>query len=251
MASIDKHLETKERILQAAKEEFSDKGFDGARMGAIAKRASANQALLHYYFDTKEKLYEEVLHHYYFLEDEQLIRKEMEGWSLSPEETLYMGIYLLVNLPLGAFDPDFIRIISREVAEGRNNLKNLMSKYFYPRISSFVEVIQYGVDQGVFETENTYMVIMQMVSFIIVYENQREIAKNLDFPWVEFLFSEHSKEQMFQFLLKHTFKGLTPVGKVVKIPEISDEKMQQLDKIIAQIGFLHSKRVKSGPDNAE
>ena len=58
---VDDNLETRERIIFAAKKEFAEKGFDGARMGAIAKRAKANQALIHYYFDNKENLYKEIL----------------------------------------------------------------------------------------------------------------------------------------------------------------------------------------------
>ena len=54
------------RILEAARLEFVAKGFAGARMQAIARGAGVNHALLHYYFGSKEKLYEaalrEILH---------------------------------------------------------------------------------------------------------------------------------------------------------------------------------------------
>ncbi|MFW5716915.1 MAG: TetR/AcrR family transcriptional regulator [Spirochaetota bacterium] len=48
--------DTRERILQAATREFSDKGFDGARVEAIAKRAGVNKALIYYYFRSKQEL---------------------------------------------------------------------------------------------------------------------------------------------------------------------------------------------------
>src|SRR5919202_425176 len=48
---------TKARILDAAIEEFSAKGFAGARVGDIAARAGVNQQLISYYFDSKEGLY--------------------------------------------------------------------------------------------------------------------------------------------------------------------------------------------------
>lgn len=51
----------KEQIIAAATKEFLASGFDGARMQAIADKAGANKALLHYYFDSKEKLYYIVL----------------------------------------------------------------------------------------------------------------------------------------------------------------------------------------------
>ena len=51
---------TKARILEAAMEEFSAKGFTGARVSEIAKRAGVNQQLIAYYFDGKEGLYREM-----------------------------------------------------------------------------------------------------------------------------------------------------------------------------------------------
>jgi AcrR family transcriptional regulator len=54
-------LETKRRILEAAGLEFAAKGFDGARLGTIARAASVQQALIHHYFGDKEGLHSEVV----------------------------------------------------------------------------------------------------------------------------------------------------------------------------------------------
>src|SRR3954453_11594227 len=51
---------TRARILEAAVEEFSAKGFAGARVSGIAARAGVNQQLIAYYFDGKEGLYREI-----------------------------------------------------------------------------------------------------------------------------------------------------------------------------------------------
>jgi len=48
---------TEEKILEAAKEVFIEKGSDGARMQEIADRAGINKSLLHYYYRSKEKLF--------------------------------------------------------------------------------------------------------------------------------------------------------------------------------------------------
>jgi AcrR family transcriptional regulator len=49
---------TQEIIFEAAKKVFVEKGFDGARMQNIADEAGINKALLHYYFRSKEKLFD-------------------------------------------------------------------------------------------------------------------------------------------------------------------------------------------------
>jgi TetR/AcrR family transcriptional regulator len=48
---------TQQRILDAALVEFSEHGYAGARISAIANRAGVNQQLISYYFDGKEGLY--------------------------------------------------------------------------------------------------------------------------------------------------------------------------------------------------
>lgn len=51
---------TEEKILEAAKTVFVTKGMDGARMQEIADEAGINKALLHYYFRSKERLFEAI-----------------------------------------------------------------------------------------------------------------------------------------------------------------------------------------------
>ena len=54
-------LDSKRRILEAAESEFAAKGFDGARLGTIARAAEVQQALIHHYFGDKEGLHGEVV----------------------------------------------------------------------------------------------------------------------------------------------------------------------------------------------
>ncbi|PCH70672.1 MAG: TetR family transcriptional regulator [Bacteroidales bacterium] len=61
MARMEKKsIETQEIILKAAKKIFAQKGLSGARMQEIADEAGINKALLHYYYRSKEKLFEQV-----------------------------------------------------------------------------------------------------------------------------------------------------------------------------------------------
>lgn len=48
---------TKTRLLEAAGEEFADKGFEAARVRRICDRAEANVAAVNYHFGDKEQLY--------------------------------------------------------------------------------------------------------------------------------------------------------------------------------------------------
>lgn len=48
-------------ILAAAEQEFIAKGYDGARTTSIAQAAGVTHAMLHYYFRTKEQLFERIV----------------------------------------------------------------------------------------------------------------------------------------------------------------------------------------------
>lgn len=58
MTEADK--QTEEKIFDAATDVFMEKGMDGARMQDIANHAGINKALLHYYYRTKDQLFNAV-----------------------------------------------------------------------------------------------------------------------------------------------------------------------------------------------
>jgi AcrR family transcriptional regulator len=54
-------LSTEEKIKEAARKVFTQKGYSAARTRDIAEEAGINLALLNYYFRSKEKLFEQVM----------------------------------------------------------------------------------------------------------------------------------------------------------------------------------------------
>ena len=50
-----------QQILAAAEQEFLTRGYDGARTTSIAQAAGVTHAMLHYYFRTKEQLFERII----------------------------------------------------------------------------------------------------------------------------------------------------------------------------------------------
>ena len=56
----DTDLNMERKILDAAQELFLDKGFEKTSTTEIAKKAGCNQALVHYYFRTKENLFHKI-----------------------------------------------------------------------------------------------------------------------------------------------------------------------------------------------
>jgi AcrR family transcriptional regulator len=98
---------SRERILSAALKEFAAKGFAGARVDVIARRANINKRMLYHYFGDKEELFKAVLR-----------RKigERQAWAESlsgdPEETLPFWFEAACK------DADWVRLFQWEALQG-------------------------------------------------------------------------------------------------------------------------------------
>ena len=103
---------TREKILKVATKLFARKGFDGARVDEIAKKAGVNKALIYYYFKSKKEILEEIMER--FLE-ESLRRKQkmLEGpEQMDKEELIQSSSERIFDLYKG--NEDVLRIIITE-----------------------------------------------------------------------------------------------------------------------------------------
>ena len=84
--------DTESRILQAAEEEFLLKGLEGARTTAIAERAGVTHAMLHYYFRTKNMLFDisRIAHLF-----ERIIEEKMRNAG-----NIMQAVFVLGDMPL-------------------------------------------------------------------------------------------------------------------------------------------------------
>ncbi len=233
--TITSQQDTKRQILDAAKKEFAEKGFDGARMGAISKGAKVNQALLHYHFGNKENLYKEVLisHTLFSAELANKLKNFTDALNMSLPEKLYIAIYLLVHVHLEVLDAEFRKIISRELSDQREHFKNLVRDYLIPRHEALEQTIAEGLTSGAFSTKNPLFVVIGLNTFIMDYINSKKLLEGSS--WYERLYGNRSKEALLDFLVDHTFKALRPTGRPLLIPEVPQETIQKINALIEDI----------------
>ncbi len=107
-----KHVATEELILRAAEAEFLQKGYAGARTTAIAEAAGVTHAMLHYYFRTKEQLFEKIMH-----EKMGLVRDIMLGSMGDTNKPLFNKVRDTVaeHIDFIAANPDLPRFMVNEV----------------------------------------------------------------------------------------------------------------------------------------
>ncbi len=112
------------RILSAARAEFIEKGLSGARMQSIADRAGVNKALLHYYFDSKNKLYQLAIQDVF----EQVWKTINDRLSAShAHNDLRSIIRAIVETYITslAAEQDVVRVIVREIADGGTTMPRI------------------------------------------------------------------------------------------------------------------------------
>jgi len=222
-------IQTRDRILQAAKKEFAERGYDGARMSSIARRANVNQALIHYYFENKEQLYVRVLHLILGVDREPEFENEAEFESLTPSQRLYAIIYFLVYTHLAEHDRDFKRIIAMEIAQGHYHLKDIIVGYFFPKIERIEQTILDGIRTGEFECENPLFFVYGLIVFVLHY-GEREDWEGT--PWLDRFYGIGYRERLFEFLLNLAFKALLPAGKTLAVPSLPEREITMLKDFI-------------------
>lgn len=234
MAKKEKGIEPRERIMRAAKKEFSERGYSGARMSGIAKGAGVNKALIHYYFKDKETLYVEVLRRVFRgSESEAQLPMFLGKWNLSPSQKLYVIVYIMTNIFLRATDPDVMRIIFWELAEGTRHLDSMVSEYALPRQKIVADVVMEGIRTGEFETDYPLLASMNIGTFISFYTIHRELYKGK--PLFQAQYGDVTDQNVFQFVLETVFKSLRPKNKKLEIPKLPAELKKTIDDIVAML----------------
>ena len=139
---------TKAMILVAARAEFAERGFEGARVDAIAERAGANKRLLYHYFGNKEDLYRAVL-----LDAYGEIRKGERALSLDqygPVEAMDR----LVRFTFRHFlaNPWFPRLLGTENLENARFLKTMpdIRALHSPLVGQITAIVRRGNEAGIF-----------------------------------------------------------------------------------------------------
>lgn len=193
---------TKMAILDAAESEFAKRGLLGARTENIADGASVTRAMIHYYYDSKEKLYQAVLER--ALASRIRIAEEIDVYSGTPPQLLEDYIRTLLadmrrrpNLPL-------IMLFEGVQNEGRLYRQIVVNSSYGP----IRKILERGMKEGIFREMDVTQVavnIMGMCVFYVVARFNLQHLFNADVLTPE-LFAAHSEEAVKMIIagvLKH------------------------------------------------
>jgi TetR/AcrR family transcriptional regulator len=164
-----------DRILAAAAVEFAGRGYGGARVDRIARRARVNKAMLYYHFRSKQGLYRALLRQTFARAAQRL--DAIAGSDAPPDLKLDRAIAAVAAfIKEHAFFP---AIMLREIAEGGTHLdrETLAVLAAVPRAAA--AIFADGVRQGVFRPVNPLAAYFTMFAPIAMYLAGAPIRRQL------------------------------------------------------------------------
>lgn len=157
-----KDLNTEQKILEAAKDVFVRKGLEGARMQEIADEAHINKALLHYYFRSKDKLFEAVFRETFFKLLPNVIDLIQSDNSLFEKIRLFVENYInIINE-----NPLLPSFVLHELSRNPQRVVDMIkSSGINPLI--FVQQIQDEIEKGTIVPVNPLHFLVNMLAMCI------------------------------------------------------------------------------------
>lgn len=154
---------TETTILEAAKRIFQSKGMDGARMQEIADEAGINKALLHYYYRSKQRLFEAVFKHAFSLLAPQLNK------ALNNDSTLFEKIENFTHnyISFVAKHPYLPNFIIQELNRNPEFIIKLTSDKHFPSLSKFKNQVEENVEKGIIKPIRHEQLLINMMALNI------------------------------------------------------------------------------------
>ena len=190
---------TETEILIAAKEIFQQKGMAGARMQEIADKAKINKALLHYYYRSKQLLFEAVFKSAFSLLAPQLNKVLNDDSDLFEKIRMFTENYVsfVIKHP---YLPNFV---IQELNKNPEFVQKLRSEKNFPSIEKFKLQVSDAINQGIIkpiEAEQLFINIISLNIFPFIGEPILMALVNVDKESYNILL-ENRKTEVAEFII--------------------------------------------------
>ena len=156
--------DTQGEILDAAERIFAEVGFEGARLQEIADKAGVTKAMVHYYYESKEKLYQAVLDRVLF----ELIKLVQDVTTRGGTRIEQLDLFINEFFDYVARHPNFSRLgFAGGGAEAR--YFDTIVEFFGPVLTRGAKFVNKGVSEGLFKPVDPQMLFFAMYNCITGY----------------------------------------------------------------------------------
>ncbi len=182
--------QAEKKIIEAATAVFTEKGKDGARMQEIADKAGINKALLHYYFRSKNKLFQIV----FIYQFKKLIANIFS--AVDDDDNFYNFLQTFVSGYIKYVGPrkNLLRFviweIGRENPEAFSNIKSAFTEQGYndnPIIQKTKQAIKSGQIKAIDPVHFTLSLLSMCVFPFITYQFIGKLIPGADIENPDFL----------------------------------------------------------------
>ncbi len=163
MGKTNKNQDTEGQILDAAKNVFQKKGMDGARMQEIADAAGINKAMLHYYYRSKQLLFEAVFSNAFSLLAPQLNKILNDDSSIEEKVKNFTHNYIsfIIKHP---YLPNFI---IQELNRNPKFFEKIQQNAAFPTLEKFKNQVNEEVEKGILKPINGEQLFINIISLNI------------------------------------------------------------------------------------
>lgn len=160
MAKTNKNKDTEEQILNAAKNVFQQKGMDGARMQQIADEAGINKAMLHYYYRSKQLLFEAVFSNAFSLIAPQLNKILNDDSSIEDKINNFTNDYISF-ISKHPYLPNFI---IQELNRNPKFFEKIQQNAAFPTLDKFNTQVAAEVEKGILKPIDGAQLFINIIS---------------------------------------------------------------------------------------
>ncbi|MDP4208056.1 MAG: TetR/AcrR family transcriptional regulator [Bacteroidota bacterium] len=196
---------TEELIFEAAQTVFVQKGFDGTRMEEIARVAGINKSLLHYYYRTKEKLFNAIFKKAFSYFMPKVLSTISSDLSFDEKIKIFTATYVEVLLK----NPHIPIFILNELNRNPDNAAQMIGELTgiaqNDTFGKFSALIQEEIDKGNIRSIEPEQLIVNLIGLCIFPFAARPIVQGIVFKndkkrYNEFL--EKRKTEIANFVLQ-------------------------------------------------
>lgn len=158
-----KEENTELEILNAAKEVFQEKGMAGSRMQEIADKARINKSMLHYYYRSKQLLFEAVFQNAFRLLAPQLNKVLNDDSELFDKIRNFTNNYIsfVIEHP---YLPNFI---IQELNKNPDFIGRLRAEKDFPTIEKFKIQVEDAISRGIIKPIGAEQLFIHIISLNI------------------------------------------------------------------------------------
>ncbi len=167
---------TESQIFNAARDVFEEKGLAGARMQEIADKAGINKSLLHYYYRSKEKLFQAVF--------QIIFKKIMKEFIelFDSDDSVEMKIRNFFNLHISILqkNPNIPVFVLNEINQNPERVLKMMKGLEVEKIyTKLFMQIREGIERGEMRQVEPEQVLVSVLSMSIFPFAAKEMLKGL------------------------------------------------------------------------